>query len=931
MSVDGAQNPTNPSSGADPPSNGADLSKETDQFAPSALKNINYGSILESYGSTSSEEDGDETVESPDEFRSVVGVSISKTQTRLTSPKTPVIEKNAAMDERGGFFNDRWDFLSKPSSQESSQIVSGTSGDSHTIDGVLNASEPSPEVIPQGTNSPDKTDESTTPPQKPPSPWRTGPKRFQNSDVTGSLFRQTIKGKRQRSFSGPDGLLMRLPFSVPSLPKGISLFGYGGDGESDRNAAKETFAQKSRESIPEDRIVQSDGPVNWARESWSDLTTRVRRQLAEPYRGEGSDVSVTPTEQHEAVLAEYPLPGTKTQTQPLRPGLRRVKSDDSLALRRSLSMASSLGDDSRFDHISEQVNSRLKAIKDSLQDTNFRLSLPKAPSIFTSSTPPRTGSMFTRQSLSSTTRDVTPDLYSSPEPKHHSSLPTNNSKPREGTAGMTAANAAAHPFFTKALKDVTGDLVILGGYRGSILREAKAPHKRVWVPIKVGLNLRKVDLEVGLNPEDEERMAETIIPGGMLTHIGPVDMAKRLLKRLRASDNVQNGTLRIFEYSYDWRLSPHRLSRELITFLEGLPSNRAKIPGNERGATVIAHSLGGLIVRNAVNQRPELFAGVLYAGVPQGCVNILGPLRNGDDVLLSSRVLTAQVNFTIRTSFALLPLDGRCFFDKTTKEEYPVDFFNVNDWVDYRLSPCVNPPLPPLVLHPVKRISSFIGSVSGVLPDFNLPFRKRQNSQPLKDTNSEVSSIAQCEKTATQTEGGTTNSGFATQMGGNQQSNPAEHGQSTNTSVATAVTIPRDKALEYLKRTLAEVKKFKQGCEFIPSLAEQNLYPPVSVIYGKSEPTVYGARVDGIDGIKRADAYDDLAFASGDGVVLARAAMLPEGYKAARGGVVATERGHVTLLGDLEAIGRCLNAMMAGRRLGIGCGKNTEELVAAPA
>jgi hypothetical protein len=34
--------------------------------------------------------------------------------------------------------------------------------------------------------------------------------------------------------------------------------------------------------------------------------------------------------------------------------------------------------------------------------------------------------------------------------------------------------------------------------------------------------------------------------------------------------------------------------------------------------------LGGLITRWAVNFRPDLFAGVVYAGVPQTCVNILG-------------------------------------------------------------------------------------------------------------------------------------------------------------------------------------------------------------------------------------------------------------------------------------------------------------------
>ena len=131
--------------------------------------------------------------------------------------------------------------------------------------------------------------------------------------------------------------------------------------------------------------------------------------------------------------------------------------------------------------------------------------------------------------------------------------------------------------------------------------------------------------------------------------------------------------------------------------------------------------------------------------------------------------------------------------------------------------------------------------------------------------------------------------------------------------------------MAYLARTLADVKRFKQELAFNPAHAAANAYPPVAVIYGKSTPTVYGAKVEGRDGIRHADAYDELAFASGDGVVLARAAMVPEGYSVVRGGVVSSDRGHVTLLGDLEAVGRCLAAVAGGRRAGVGKGVREEK------
>ena len=430
------------------------------------------------------------------------------------------------------------------------------------------------------------------------------------------------------------------------------------------------------------------------------------------------------------------------------------------------------------------------------------------------------------------------------------------------------------------------------------------------------LAVSKVDLEVGLEPEDEEIMEQRIIPAGMLTHIGPVDISKRLLKRIRASENAKNGLLRVHNYGYDWRLSPHLLSRRLIKYLEQLPCNQPGVQPEKRGAIVIAHSLGGLITRHAINQRPDLVAGVVYAGVPQTCVNILGPLRNGDDVLLSSRVLTAQVNFTIRTSFALLPLDGKCFINKYTKEEYPVDFFDPKTWEEYRLSPCIAPALPSSTPNTNQNlsVSGLLSAMSQALP--MLPSRRNTipkgiesqqsdrcpspSTSPLRDTARNVA-----DKVA---EGGAQATGVEPKM----------HSDQPNNSPSTTVTIPHDKAVAYLARTLAEIKQFKLELAHRPEHTVANKYPPIALIYGKSTPTVYGAKVESREAIKRGDAYDELAFASGDGVVLAKAAMVPEGYSVVRGGVVASERGHVTLLGDLEAVGRCLYHVIAARKGGVG-------------
>lgn len=568
--------------------------------------------------------------------------------------------------------------------------------------------------------------------------------------------------------------------------------------------------------------------------------------------------------------------------------LRRTASDESVYLR-TLSRTSTLDHRARYEHVHSQVNSRFVAIKDTLHDSSNRLL--HIPNL---STPEFKVDWRAARFLH--------------DASHHGHSKPPKPAPKEGTQQRPQPQSrrkSLYPSLSEAMSQMTGDVVIMGGYRGSILRSAQPPHRQLWVPLKVGLNIRKVDLEVGLNPEDEEDMEESIIASEVLSHVGPIDICRRLMNQLRKCENAKTKKLRVWDYGYDWRLSPHLLSRRLIKFLEGLPCNAPGVPREERGAYVIAHSLGGLIARHAVNQRPDLFAGVVYAGTPQHAVNILGPLRNGDDVLLSSRILTAQVNFTFRTSYLLLPEDGRCFIDKHTKEEYPVDFFSVKTWDEYRLSPCISPPLPPMEIDN-RRVLSFQNSFqlakrfSGILGS-----RDNHVQQPSQEA----------EKNEVWTAG-------AAAWGGVVGPNAAADVLRDHPVAPTERTIPREDAIAYLDRTLKEVLQFKRELAFSQTHQDENRYPPFAVLYSKNLPTVYGARVLSREHIKCRDAYDDLVFAAGDGVCLASACMLPPGYRIIKGGLVRTDRGHTGLLGDLEAVGRCLLAVIRGRATGVGLGKD---------
>ncbi|KAI9880246.1 MAG: hypothetical protein M1830_004590 [Pleopsidium flavum] len=870
----------------------------------------------------------------------IIGISISRTQTRLISPQTPAAEKAAAVndaeDER--FAN--------------GETVDGTTG-SPLSNAVLEhpftlkaLGEPYPADCQDAPGPHVRLSENNA--LTLPSPWHSSQKTRERSNPHRVALKGSIAANRSRSSSGPSGMINDLnikkflpTFNLPTLP---------------RNSSFSQFSFPSMATLFTGHKDQpgSDGSFGRPKRANSMLTTF--KTPLEPPSSQPSVREQQVSHDHPGSnpqAAEYCPPGTSTRVgttgtvpitvqdrtsddeqiaslhspQERRRELRRATSDISLSLRRSMSLASSLGDNTRWDNVQDQVNSRFKAIIDSFQDSSLKM--PKMPSINFHPFKPD----FVIQSRTSTGigdggAHRVANMNGSTEPVLSKTSRQSSSNQPTYEISQQVPPKNSYPHFSRALENLEGDVVIMGGYRGSILRSAKPPHRQLWVPVKVGLNLRKVNLEVGLNPEDEENMEDQIIPSGMLTHIGPVDMSRRLFKRLRKCDNARNGKLRIWDYGYDWRLSPHLLSKKLIKFLEGLPSNTPGVAPGLTGATVIAHSLGGLITRHAVNQRPELFAGVVYAGVPQACVNILGPIRNGDEVLLSSRVLTAQVNFTLRTSFLLLPEDGKCFMDKETKEDYPVDFFDVNSWIKYRFSPCIAPPLPPIIRYEKK---SLIGSVYGSLPSIQLPgkrtsgsFTPRKESSPDRSssfTASAKEAVKNTGDTATTkaanlaTESTTNNNDhtLAMQMG-SAPSDPI------SPSVSTTVTVPRDAALTYLRRTLYQTLLFKTELHHLPSHTQTNRYPPIAVLYGKSVPTVYGAKVAGRDGIKRTDAYDDLAFAGGDGVCLATAAMAPRGYVVEKGGRVASGRGHVTLLGDLEGVGRCLRAVIEGRRRGIGLG-----------
>jgi pimeloyl-ACP methyl ester carboxylesterase len=243
-----------------------------------------------------------------------------------------------------------------------------------------------------------------------------------------------------------------------------------------------------------------------------------------------------------------------------------------------------------------------------------------------------------------------------------------------------------HPRAAEFFNDVKGyNVVILGGYRGSVLRDAKT-HQMLWIPLKVGTGFRRPVLELGLSPSAEDNATDLIEPDESLSRIGKmVDMSSRLqAKFARKGANV-------YPWGFDWRLSLGHSSKRLRKFLEELYEASSDDPKGRKGAIVVAHSMGGLVALHALSQAsdPRIFHTLSFGSSPfLGTPNILGPLAYGDAALYNTTICSPRSTFSWRSTFYLLPRDKLCF-ETESGERKELDFLDIKMWEWAGLSPVV--------------------------------------------------------------------------------------------------------------------------------------------------------------------------------------------------------------------------------------------------
>lgn len=511
---------------------------------------------------------------------------------------------------------------------------------------------------------------------------------------------------------------------------------------------------------------------------------------------------------------------------------------------------------------------------------------------------------------------------------------SSNSSNKRSTSGAESPRHAYEPVLLPSIhrdphasryfKNLAGNVVVLGGYRGSVLRDSET-HQMMWVPLRVGAGLRRPSLLLGLTPEAENCSEDFVVADEMLGNISSmVDMGKRLIHRCSTKRT------KVYSWGYDWRLSLGRSSKRLDDFLYDLWVNSADKVEDRKGAQVIAHSMGGLVALHALTRSvcPEAYQSLVFASTPfLGTANILGPMRFGDIAMFNDEICSPRATFSFRSSFYLLPVEpldlesdceepgidtrgGRCF-EEEDGTPIDVDFLDAETWNDLGLSPCVALGKRKEVLsksrnrakreglsldHQLERSASirqdqgldhasYNQAHSSALPSFVMGLDMNMTSPPASPSAiKETAKVGQ--KVLDHTVSGVEDESTL-QCANRQQSDKNMQRKDSILSQDELAEVLEDEASEswlYLEHTLAETRQFFHELRtgFNDAFYEQGRYPPMAVITSGSTPTVRGALVkprgkgDAKDAWKdavREGDYSRMLYAPGDGVILKRSSI----------------------------------------------------------
>ncbi len=388
----------------------------------------------------------------PEDIEDIVGFSIGQQQLRMKSPDTPAFEKARALDQSKDYFDLEPEDRERKEGDASPHTCQDRRIDSNvlycTLDGEADHSH---NHLPSSIAA--STEEAS------------------RSSNTRSIMKDGFGSRIRRASSESSGMVDTLRKLLPDLPSislpkapGLATFGFGSKSKADNqlHRTKRSSTLFSGSYLPWVSLGHSPDHAIAAAESKQSPHEQNNSPFASHFYSHETSAS-SPWQSHLLL----------SRTTSKRQSLRRATSESSIFMRNELERTTTQDDAEKWANVSEQINSRFKAITDSFQDSALSR-MPKMPSVSLSSLKP-----------GNSQRNFN-------DAKHHNNAGAQriSATNKGGTVNINASSPGkqakhAHPILNEATSNLTGDVIVLGGYRGSVLRSARPPHKQLWIPVKV--------------------------------------------------------------------------------------------------------------------------------------------------------------------------------------------------------------------------------------------------------------------------------------------------------------------------------------------------------------------------------------------------------------------------------------------------------------
>jgi len=221
-------------------------------------------------------------------------------------------------------------------------------------------------------------------------------------------------------------------------------------------------------------------------------------------------------------------------------------------------------------------------------------------------------------------------------------------------------------------------IVFIHGIKGSKLVDTSGAVR--WLTIGAALGVSNPDLRLPIRWENDVQETDGL---RATEPLASVDLIPGLVGSkiygpwLRTAESLGRP---FYAFAYDWRRDNLENARHLEACVQAVRERHGVAQ-----VQLVAHSMGGLISLVTLNERPDWFSHVLFAGVPfAGGVGFLEDMHVGLPTGRNRTINSPEMLFTCPASYTLYPL-GRsdCIDEDGTPLE--IDFFDPEDWVRFRM------------------------------------------------------------------------------------------------------------------------------------------------------------------------------------------------------------------------------------------------------